>query len=206
MNAARILVCLLVLGLLVPAARADAQAAEEPDAIYLTTGAVVRGTVVDDAPGAKTVVLRTKDGNYFRYQRSEILRIVRGANHAAGDTTPRVRVTPRARKSPPLAWFMSFAAPGSGQAYNGQWKKTGVFASMLGLGAVMYLGAKHDCEVYQFECGIRGAGVVLAVGAWTGSQVDAVFSAVAINRQRAVDIQIGITPHRLGVSLASIRF
>jgi hypothetical protein len=204
-KALRLLVCLIAVSVVArPGTAAAQQASEEgPDAIYLKSGQVVRGTVVDDDPDSRNVVLRTKDGQYISYPRSEILRVVHGAALARRGTG-QAAITPH--KSPPLAWLLSFAAPGAGQAYNGQWRKAGAFASLTGLAAVLYFGAEHDCEVYDFECGIRSVGLAIAVATWAGAQIDATLSAVAINRQRAIDLQIGFAPHRLGVSLARISF
>jgi hypothetical protein len=202
-NTVRLIGCLAALWLLAGARPALAQQSDEgPDAIYLSSGQVVRGTVVDDAPEARTVVLRTKDGRYIRFQRSEILRIVRGDQR----TGVSAHVVARDRKSPPLAWALSFALPGAGQVYNGQAKKAGAFGSLVAFGTAMALGAHSDCETYEFECGIRTVGIAVVAAAWAGSQLDAVLSARAINRQRAIDLQIGVAPHPLGVSVLSLRF
>ena len=120
------------------------------------------------------------------------------------------------RKSPWLAFGLSYLLPGAGQAYNGQWGKGGL---MLGGVAVSFgVVLADDCDVFYTanDCGfLTAAGVVGMVGFVLWSWIDAPITANAINRRidaGQVALEIGpqlIAPNRdsgAGLSLVRVRF
>ena len=92
------------------------------------------------------------------------------------------QVSQASKKSPALAFLLSFLIPGAGQGYNGQWGKgAGLFIGELVSLGVTAAGA-GDC-VNGRDCGVAIAGFVGMVGFWWASWIDAPISASAINRR-----------------------
>ncbi len=94
--------------------------------------------------------------------------------------------TVESRKSPWLAFGLSFLIPGAGQAYNGQWAKGGLmFGGVAAFAAVM--ASNDDCDfVYytpQAPCGVFLASLVGAGLFALWSWIDAPRTANAINRR-----------------------
>ena len=102
-------------------------------------------------------------------------------------------------KSPFLAWFLSWAVPGGGQAYNGQWGKAALFfvPAAIGTGIVVSQSG-FSCTA---DCGTRDAGLVILAAAAIGSQVEAPISASRINREARRVAASGVK-----VRVASISF
>ncbi len=127
--------------------------------------------------------------------------------------------TVESRKSPWLAFGLSFLIPGAGQAYNGQWAKGGLMFGGVAAFAVVMASDFDNCEfVYatpQAPCGVFWAGLVGAGLFALWSWVDAPRTANAINRRidaGPVSLEIGpqlIAPNRdsrFGLSLVRVRF
>jgi len=114
------------------------------DVVYLKDGGIVRGIIIEQRPG-ESILIRTRDGSQFRYQMSQIDRMVK-----EGGTLPRATASPAPqtsarRKSPGLAWLLSFVYPGVGQMYNQQWAKGGVMIGMATAGNVVMLSSFSTC-------------------------------------------------------------
>jgi hypothetical protein len=214
----------------ITAAPVNAQQQEE-DVVYLKDGSVLRGTIIEDVPG-ESVRIRTRDGNVFRISYDRIERrtrepaVVAAPPPAAATTSqPRAQVT-TGRKSPGLAFFLSFLIVGAGQGYNGQWGKTLLMAGGFWAGVAIANGASEDCVDFD-ECGTFAAGVVGAVGFAIWSWIDAPLSASSINTRIDMGIALELGPRtqlgfpsdrlagqlsrgrhtpQIGLSLARLRF
>ena len=108
------------------------------------------------------------------------------------------------RRSPALAWFLSFLVPGAGQGYNGQWGKAAVFFTVFTTGVV--LSARKDgdldCIMERDEtCGAaETAGAWMWLGGWVGAQIDAPLTAAAMNRRSRA------TSGRVSIALLTFAF
>ena len=100
------------------------------------------------------------------------------------------------RKSPGVAFALSFFVTGTGQAYNKQWGKGGL---MLG-GQLVSWGVllSDNCDVFYTanNCGgLTTAGFVGIVGFWVWSVIDAPLAARGINRRiDAAQVALEIGP------------
>jgi hypothetical protein len=205
--------------------RADAQQLQ--DVVYLRDGSIIRGTIIEQVPG-ESILIRTTDGNQFRYQMAQIDRITKEPVAGGGAPAPSRQMV--GRKSPGVAFLLSFLITGGGQVYNGQYAKAGIMfgGSVISLGIA--LSSWEDCWDFD-DCGAFTAGVIGAVGFGLASWIDAPISASSINRRLdaglALDIgprlhpgvslktgsryAVGLAPpetvqSRVGVSLARLRF
>jgi hypothetical protein len=93
-------------------------------------------------------------------------------------------------KSPVLAWVLSFVLPGAGQGYNGQWGKAAAFFGGVVAGSTLVVVGAVSCVVNAAggeDCGgydaVWNIGLVLMLGSWVWSQIDAPVSAIGINRR-----------------------
>jgi hypothetical protein len=91
------------------------------------------------------------------------------------------------RKSPGLAFFLSFLIVGAGQGYNGQWGKTALMAGGAIASYAIANGGAEDCSEFD-ECGQLAAGVIGMIGFALWSWIDAPISASAINTRRELGI------------------
>jgi hypothetical protein len=163
-----------------------AGAQQMQDVVYLKDGSIIHGVIVEQRPG-ESILIRTKDGNQFRYQLSQIERMVK--ENVPGGASSGSTVGMK-EKSAGLAWFLSFLVTGAGQAYNGQWGKGVAFFGAGVVGYGLMVSAVEEC-VYDFysdySCNDSGgkatAGLVLFGGAWIWSQIDAPLSANKINKK-----------------------
>lgn len=107
--------------------------------------------------------------------------VIRHTPLVGGGITGRLARDPADRKSPFLAWFLSWLVPGGGQGYNGQWGKA---AGFFGVAAVGFgIVVSNEGPVCRTDCGPRDAGLALLLAASVGSQIDAPITAAAINRR-----------------------
>ena len=69
--------------------------------------------------------------------------VIRHTPLVGGGITGRLSRDPADRKSPFLAWFLSWLVPGGGQGYNGQWGKAAGFfgVAAVGFGIVVSMTA-----------------------------------------------------------------
>ncbi len=122
---------------------------------------------------------------------------------AAPPSTTPVQSQPRAqitdgRKSPGVAFILSFLLVGAGQGYNGQWGK-GLLMAGGAVSSIAIANAgieKCDPDFYSDEeadCSQVALGVVAALGFAIWSWIDAPVSASAINT-------------RLDMGIASVEF
>lgn len=159
-------------------------AQELEDVVYLKDGSVIRGIIVEQIPG-ESILIETRDGNRFRYAMDIIGRMTREprrATPAAPAAGGESGSTAAAYRSPTTAWGWSFLWPGGGQFYNGQNTKGWVFAGLGLAGAVTALDGAWDCG-YWGECAWTTIGMVVYLGSWVASQVDAYRVASANNRR-----------------------
>lgn len=93
------------------------------------------------------------------------------------------QVSQASKKSPGLAFLLSFLIVGAGQGYNGQWGKgVGMFAGEL-VSAGVFAAGIGDCAEGVDDCGVTIAGFVGMVGFALWSWIDAPISASKINRR-----------------------
>lgn len=171
---------------------------QEEDVVYLKDGSILRGVIIEDVPG-ESLRIRTRDGNVFRLSYDRIDRrtkepVLAVAPAPAGGTPsqPRAQVT-TGRKSPGVAFLLSFLIVGAGQGYNGQWGK----ALLMAGGAVTSLAiagaGAEDCVDFE-DCGRFTLGVVGALGFALWSWIDAPISASAINTRIDMGLALEVGP------------
>jgi hypothetical protein len=178
------------------------EAQELEDVVYLKDGSVLRGTIVEQVPN-ESILIRTRDGNQFRIIWDRIDRMTKepvaaAAPPPAGPTRPQVTT---GRKSPGVAFLLSFLITGAGQGYNGQWGKAAIMFGGQVASLAIAVGAAEDCADFD-DCGTFGAGIagILVFGLW--SWIDAPISASAINRRIDAGMALELGP-RLDGRLAS---
>ena len=211
---------------------------QEEDVVYLKDGSVLRGTIIEDVIG-ESLRIRTRDGNVFRIAYDRIDRrtrepaVVAVPTQATPVTTqPRARITD-GRKSPGVAFFLSFLIVGAGQGYNGQWGKTLLMAGGFWSSVAIANAGSETCGVDLFseeedDCTQLALGVVGALGFAIWSWIDAPLSASSINTRLDMGIAAlefgpqprlgfpsdalvarttpGRTAPQLGISLARLSF
>jgi hypothetical protein len=145
---------------------ADALAQELEDVVYLKDGGVMRGIIVEQIPN-ESILLRTRDGNQFRFQMSQIAKMTREALVPAPAPQPAPSAVSQpatglasaslqpaqqqpvlnGTKSPGAALFLSFLIPGAGQVYNGQAGKGLLHFALGGVATWVALNgfASEDC-------------------------------------------------------------
>lgn len=177
----------LVLAAGVLAARPAAVHAQEvlEDVVYLKDGSVIRGTIIEQRIG-ESILIRTRDGNVFRYTMDRIDRITKEAAVGAPAPAGVSRLGPVAgAKSPGTAALFSVLIWGGGQFYNEETTK-GVIMLALGVGffALALDGVdEYGCDPTEYcapwalPVGITG---MLGVSVW--SIVDASAGAKRWNR------------------------
>ena len=170
----------------VEAVRAQAPAQQLEDVVYLKDGSVIRGTIVEQRPG-ESVLIRTRDGNQFRYRMDQIDRL---AKEAA--PRPAVVVAP---KSVGAAVVLSLLLTGAGQGYNGQWGKAGGFflVALVSYGSIAAALNSDEC-VFNDECGAAGGWALVFLGNAVWSMVDAGVSASKINARALQSASLFVRP------------
>jgi hypothetical protein len=183
---------------------AEAQVRELEDVVYLQDGSVIRGRIIEQIPG-QSLLIRTRDGNVFRFEFTRISRIAAEEPFAVGGNVAAPRQI--GRKSPGSALLLSFLLHGGGQFYNGETLKGIVH---LGLGvlsagvAFTGMGACFDTEYtvwdpfseqYEYrygegDCLQYSAGLGAAVLTKLWSMYDAHASANRINRLNGISFQV----------------
>lgn len=182
---------------------AAAQTPEMEDVVYLKDGGVVRGIIIEQIPN-QSILIRTRDGNQFRFQMDQIARIARETVAVSPPPpAPQQAEFGTATKSPGTALFLSFLIPGAGQVYNGQAGKgllhfalagAATWAALAGFGSEACAGGPYTYwdaweERYATawseggDCGLGYAGLGVALGVRVWSMVDASVSANRINRR-----------------------
>ncbi len=155
------------------------RAQQTQDVVYLKDGSVIRGVIVEQVPGV-SILIRTRDGNSFRYAMDRIARMTKEGASGGGSAAVQ------SQKSPGTAFLLSFLIVGGGQAYNGQWPKAGIMFGGAVVGATLFVGYASDCWNWDESCGTAYAGLGLLAGTAVWSMIDAPISASAINRRIAV--------------------
>lgn len=119
------------------------------------------------------------------------------ASRASGQAVPSA---PERYRNPAVAGVLSFAIPGAGQAYNGQWGKgLGVLGATVGfaaLGGTVNDQARRDFEACKptvsTPCEEKSGGDVfyfVAVGSWVYGILDAAFTADHLNDEARARVE-----------------
>jgi hypothetical protein len=170
------------------------------DIVYLKDGVVVRGTITEQVPD-EHVLIRTRDGNVFRFEMTRIERIAKETPVSA------VQLQPEGWRSPGAALGLSFLLSGAGQFYNGENRKGLLHLGIAVVSAGVTVAGMSSCfdteytvwdtwsgqyvtRYYDEDCTMYGIGLVgLLVGkAW--SMVDAYGSANRINLARGFSVHL----------------
>ncbi len=156
------------------------------DVVYLKNGSIIRGTIIEQIP-METLKIETADGSVFVYQMSEIERITKE------ETAPKPPAVPRkSRKEPAIAFGLAFFIPSAGQIYNGEYVKCGIYWGVSVVGMVMLSASIGDAlfDENDDDIGALGTmGLVMILGAWGWSIIDAPLSASRINRENGLAIR-----------------
>ena len=162
-------------------AAANVSEAQMEDVVYLESGGIVRGTILEQIPD-KSLKIKRRDGKEFKYRMRDIVRIAR--EPVLGSRTFIQK------KNPMVALGLSFPIVGSGQFYNGEYTKgvAQMGAAIVGLGLVLSAGGDNvDSPQGNLDADNDDwrsiPGYVLFVGGAIWSLIDAPMSANRINRQ-----------------------
>ena len=121
---------------------------EKEDVVYLKNGSIIRGAIIQEAPGG-SVVIRSRDGITFTFQSSQVARITR-----AGQSM-KVQDSMGSEKSPLLAGGLSLVVPGVGQIYNGEVLWGLVHTTLAAGGIVVALTLGEEAVGYYERVGTR---------------------------------------------------
>ena len=179
--------------------RADAQQLE--DVVYLKDGGIIRGTIIEQRPG-ESILIRTKDGNQFRFTMDQIDRIAKEPVRGA----PPAQVPQQARpggKKAGTAVLWSFLLTGAGQFYNTDYGLgAGLFLTQI-VSAPFFIDATVTCYDSGEQCGVSlGLGVIF-FGAKIYSIIDAGAGARRYNRRHGYAARFAPHPNVAVVSLRS---
>lgn len=171
----------LVAFAMVCVATTKVSAGQMEDVVYLDSGGIVRGTILEQIPD-KSLKIKRHDGKEFKYRMRDIVRISR--EPVLGSRTFIQK------KNPMVALGLSFPIVGSGQFYNGEYTKGVVQmgAAIVGLGLVLSAGG-DNVDSLQGNLDADNddwrsiPGYVLLLGGAIWSLIDAPMSANRINRQ-----------------------
>ena len=195
-----LLPCLFFVLILAPSVFGQGQM---EDVLYLKDGSVIRGTIIEQIPNV-SIKIQTRDRSEFVYKMEEVSRITReqAVGMAAYGTTEK--------KSPVLAFCLSFVVPGLGQYYNGDIAK-GVIQD------VMYVGGWVLFYTEDTETNWSWVGLGMVLGSEVWSMIDAPISASRINKRAAqsyghllewdqggniVGLDVGPTPDGIGAEVS----
>ena len=161
-----------------------ASAQQYQDVVYLKNGSIIRGVIVEQIPG-DSLKIQTQDRSVFVFNMSEVVKIVKKPV-----TTPSV--SKKIVKAPGTAVGLSFIFVGAGQLYNDEPEKAAVhWLVAIVAGGLIYTGLKDNDE------GPIQIGLVLALGNWVYSMIDAYSSAQRINEQHRKNQGVSLLDDRL---------
>ena len=171
----------LVAFAMVCVAATKVSAGQMEDVVYLESGGIVRGTILEQIPD-KSLKIKRHDGKEFKYRMRDIVRISREPVFGSRTFIQK--------KNPMVALGLSFPIVGSGQFYNGEYTKgvAQMGAAIVGLGLVLSAGGDNmDSPEGNLDADNDDwrsiPGYVLFLGGAIWSLVDAPMSANRINRQ-----------------------
>lgn len=154
------------------------QQEELQDVVYLKNGSIIRGVIIEQVPG-QSIKIRTADGSLFVYQMSEVEKITKEAPVTSEAPKPT-----KSRKEPVLACVLSFLLPGLGQFYNGEAAKGAIMLGAGLCGMALMMSSISDELWTSRQSNEKGTlGLMIFVGAWVWSIVDAPISASKINQK-----------------------
>jgi len=147
------------------------------DEAYQKNSIIITNQTIEPTPNS-LVAIQPNEENIFADQMEDSSKITK---------EPLSRIEARGKKSPALAFTLSFLFPGVGQYYNGDYAK-GVIQDVFYIsGCIVALRggltiSGGDIPIETTSEFWAGAGI--ACGAWLWSMIDAPISACKINRQR----------------------
>lgn len=160
------------------------------DVVYLKDGSIIRGTIIEQIPNT-SIKIQTNDRSVFVYKMENILKMTKEQYKGiySGDI--------RGKKSPGVAFALSFLFPGLGQYYNGDVTK-GVIQEVLYVGgwtlfftlgweeykeSYYYGNYDYYYDYYERETAWFWIGLGLASASSIWSMIDAPISANNINER-----------------------
>ena len=174
-----IMVCVLVFAV---AAHASAQQYQE--VVYLKNGSIIRGVIIEQIPN-ESLKIQTQGGSVFVFKMSEVAKIVKEPAIAQS-------VLRASEKDPAVALLLSFVLVGAGQLYNEEQDKAYIHWLAAGVAiALLYMGVEDNDET------VFRAGVLLGLGNWVYSMVDAATSAQKINEAKRRNRSLTLLDDRL---------
>ena len=152
------------------------------DVVYLKDGSIIRGKIIEKIPDV-SLKIQTRDCSVFFYNMDKVLKITKEPI-IVKDQSKVIK-----KKSPSLAFMLSFIFPGIGQYYNGDAEK-GLLQELLFLGG-WTLTATAGFNTYALENGRYHTdttvwcwvGLGIAYGSVIWSWIDAPLSAIKINKE-----------------------
>ncbi len=181
--------CLTVFVMTSPAFAQQMQQME--DVIHLKNGGLIRGVIIEEIVG-ESLKIQTRDGNVFVYAMDEIAKMSR---EPVMGRRGEIGVQ---KKDPNIAMGLSLFLPGSGQFYNGQYRKGVTLFGAIILGIALARSGFED-NYYEYTNNFGyitetkvdpddddwkiGPGLIIFFGSWLGAMYDAGKSADTINRQ-----------------------
>ncbi len=167
-----------------------AKSQELEDVVYFKNGNIVRGMIIEQVPN-ETIKIKTRDGNVFVFNIADIEKIrkepLSGNRNIENFSKSQYGIS--ARKSPGVAFLLSFLVAGGGQFYNGQYAKGGTMLgiNLVGGVAVYYAASKLYVDAYGNthwdQQGLFTIGILAVLVNDIWSMVDAPMQAKAINQQ-----------------------
>lgn len=152
------------------------------DVVYLKSGGVIRGMIIEQIPG-ESLKIKTRDGNVFVYAMDEIAKM---SKEPVMGMRGQIGVQ---KKDPIVSCILSIVIPGAGQFYNGEPLK-GIAQLGLVIGSVsVYLYSTEIVSKGPWVVGPRNQtledlSVVTYVCSYMWSVIDAPLSAGRINREK----------------------
>ena len=201
----RSFVALLVIVFLALVLFSGAVFAEMIDVVYLKNGSVIKGVIIETIPN-ESIKIEIADGSVFVYQMVEVQKMTK-VRKGNGDKQDVAKIT----KDPMIATLFSlgtgwFGVQGTGQIYNGQYKKAGGFFLLGGLGSIMVAIAQEDGIENDINTFMIGGVIVL--GSYIWSSIDAYKSAKEINQEMNAisSMKLNYISHQGMMASYSMRF
>lgn len=164
---------------LTTSAMSQIQSTNLQDVVYLKDGSAIRGTIIEQIP-TESLKIQTRDGSVFVYDIQQVKRIVKEPIlvQPAFPQAP-----PTNKKSPGVAFGLSFLIIGAGQIYNEQPEKAiSHWILTIGVFTAFYY-ANDDYHFSANDRYLRDAGIIIGLTNWAWSMIDAASSADQINAQ-----------------------
>jgi hypothetical protein len=161
------------------------------DVVYLKDGSAIRGTIIEQIP-TESLKIQTRDGSVFVYDIQQVKRIVKEpilVQPAFPQALPTNPLMIPDKKSPGVAFGLSFLIVGAGQVYNGHDDKAIGHWIVAGITIAMIYEAIEDNYGNRDpdSDNVWGvAGIAIGLSNWAWSMIDAANSAAEINAQNRI--------------------